>query len=513
MPKKIETKKVYPVKFREAEHLTGIRVRIAPSPTGAFHIGNARTALYDYLFAKKNKGKFILRIEDTDLERSEQRWTDQIVEELKWLGIQWDEGPDIGGEFEPYKQSQRLDIYEKYLKQLLDEKKAYYCFCTAEELEDKRQEQMSRGLAPKYDGKCANLSPEIVQKNLSEEKPSVIRFKIDSKKVKFTDLIRGDVEFDAALLGDIVIAKNLQNPLFHFAVVVDDFLMKISHVIRGEDHISNTPRQILIQEALGFDKVIYGHLPLLLNPDKSKLSKRKGDVALIDYHKQGYLPEALVNFLALLGWNPGTEKEVFSLSQLVKEFSIEKVQKSGAVFNIQRLDYLNGLYIRQKPIEKLTELCKPYLKEAGLLVQGQVSENALQKIVEVSKTRMKKLSDIVELSDFFFPDKLKYEKELLKWDKMQEEDVKGALLLCDKILSDLKEWDIKKIEEALLSGVGEFNKQKDYPENNKGYLLWPLRVALSGKKFSPGPFEIADILGKEKTLERIKDAVKKYAGS
>ena len=211
-----------------------------------------------------------------------------------------------------------------------------------------------------------------------------------------------------------------------------------------------------------------------------------------------------------MGWNPGTEKEVFTLAQLVKEFSIEKVQKAGAVFNIQRLDFLNGLYIREKPIEKLTELCKPYLKEAGLLVQGQVSEKKLQEIVEVSKTRMKKLSDIVELSDFFFPDKLNYEKEMLKWDNMQEKDIKEALLLCDKTLSELKNWEIKKIEEALLRGAGEFNKQKGYPENNKGYLLWPLRMALSGKQFSPSPFEIAGILGKEKTIERIIEAVKKY---
>ncbi len=489
--------------------IKNIRVRFAPSPTGPLHVGSARTALFNYLFAKQNKGKFVLRIEDTDKERSEQKWTDEILKELKWLGINWDEGPDIGGEFGPYKQSQRLDIYEKYLKKLLDENKAYYCFCAEEELEARRQEQMSRGLAPKYNGPCAHLSEEIVEKKLAEEKPSVIRFRVENKKVKFNDLIRGNVEFDTGLLGDIVIAKKLNNPLFHFAVVVDDFLMQISHVIRGEDHISNTPRQILIQEALDFDKIIYGHLPLLLNLDRSKLSKRKGDVALIDYHKQGYLPEALVNFLALLGWNPGTEKEIFSLSQLEKEFSMEKVQKAGAVFNIQRLDFINGFYIREKPIEKLAELCKPYLKEAGLLTQGQVSENKLEKIIEVSKTRMKKISDIVELSNFFFEDKLSYDKNLLKWSSMQDSDIRGALLLCDKILSELKDWEIKKIEELLLFGAGEFNKQKGYPEKNRGFLLWPLRVALSGRQFSPSPFEIADILGREKTLKKIKEAVER----
>ena len=494
MPKKLEIKKV--------------RVRIAPSPTGPVHIGTARTALFNYLFAKKNNGKFILRIEDTDKERSEQKWTDEIIEQLKWLEIKWDEGPDIGGEFEPYKQSQRLDIYKKYLEKLLDENKAYYCFCTEEELENKRQEQMSRGLAPKYDGACAHLSKEIIEKNLSEKKSSVIRFRVESKKVKFHDLIRDDVEFDAGLLGDVVIAKDLESPLYHFTVVVDDFLMQISHVIRGEDHISNTPRQILLQESLGFDQPIYAHLPLLLSTDRSKMSKRQGDVAISDYHNQGYLPEALINFIVLLGWNPGTEKEVFTLAQLIKEFSIEKVQKAGAIFNIQRLDFLNGLYIREKSIEKLTELCAPYLKEAGLLVQGQVSQNKLQEIVEVSKTRMKKLSDIVVLSDFFFQNKLIYDKELLRWQKMGESEIKNSLLFSEKVLFDIKKWDLEILEKELLSAAEKFNLEKGYPEKNKGYLLWPLRAALSGKQSSPNPFEIANILGREKALKRIQEAIK-----
>jgi len=485
-----------------------IRVRIAPSPTGPVHIGTARTALFNYLFAQKNKGKFILRIEDTDTKRSEQKWTDEIIEELKWLGLGWDEGPDIGGEFEPYKQSQRLDIYEKYLKQLLEENKAYYCFCTEEELESKRQEQISMGLAPKYDGKCSHFTSDIVQKNLSEGKSSVIRFRVQSKKIRFDDMIRGEVEFDTGLLGDIVIAKGLRTPLFHFAVVVDDALMQISHVIRGEDHIPNTPRQILLQESLGFDKITYGHLPLLLNTDKSKLSKRQGDVALSEYHKQGYLPEALINLMVLLGWNPGTDKEMFTLSQLIKEFSMDKVQKAGAVFNLQRLDFINGYYIREKPIEKLAQLCVPYLRDAGLLVQSQVSQTKLQEIVEVSKTRMKKLSDIVSLSDFFFQDKLSFEKGLLKWQKMTDTEVKESLIFSEKTLSDIKNWEKKTIEEELLSVSARFNKEKGYPENNKGFLLWPLRVALSGKSSSPSPFEIADILGKEETLKRIQHGVK-----
>lgn len=499
-----------------------IRVRFPPSPTGPLHIGSARTALFNYLFAKKNKGKLILRIEDTDKERSELKWVQEIIDGLKWLSIEWDEGPDIDGSFGPYKQSQRLAIYQKYLKKLLDEKKAYYCFCPEEELEAKRQEQMTRGKAPKYDGHCLKLSEEKVQKNLAEEKPSVIRFRIKNEKVKFEDLIRGKIEFDAGLLGDVVIAKDLNSPLYHFAVVVDDFEMKISHIIRGEEHISNTPRQILMQEALGFERPTYAHLPLILNTDKSKLSKRQGDVALRDYHLQGYLPEAIINFVVLLGWNPGTEKEIFSLSQLVKEFSIEKTQKAGAIFNVQRLDFLNGLYIREKSIEKLTELCLPYLIDAKLIEKKNneyiisetgegISVKTLEKIIQAYKARLKKLSEIIDLTDFFFKNRLDYKKDLLGWQKMGDSDIKDSLLASEKILSEINsataEWNLKSLEEVLLKSIEKFNLEKGYPIQNKGFMLWPLRVALSGKQASAGPFEIAEILGKEKTLKRIKEAI------
>ncbi len=482
-----------------------VRVRFAPSPTGPLHIGGVRTALFNYLFAKKNGGDFILRIEDTDKERSELKWVQEIIDELTWLGIDWDEGPDIGGKFGPYKQSQKLDAYKNYLEKLLQENKAYYCFCSQEELEAKRQDQMSRGLAPKYNGKCRNLPTETVEKNQREEKSSVIRFKVSEKRVKFQDLIRGNVEFDAGLLGDIVIAKNLDSPLYHFTVVVDDFEMNISHVIRGEEHLSNTPRQILLQEALSFNTPTYAHLPLLLNPDRSKLSKRHGDVALKDYHNQGYLPEALVNFMVLLGWNPGTEKEIFSLKELVKEFSMEKVQKGGAIFNIQRLDHINGLYIRQKPIESLTKLCLPYFAPG----HEKFPVKTLQKIIKAYQARLKKLSDVTELTDFFFKEKLEYDKNLLRWQKMGGGEVKESLEHSKKVLSKIAKWNLKAIEEKLLAEAENFNKEKNYLAKNRGYLLWPLRVALSGKKASASPFEIADILGKEKTLERIQSAIDK----
>jgi len=475
-----------------------IRVRFAPSPTGPLHIGGARTALFNYLFATQKKGSFILRIEDTDKERSDQKWTDEIISELVWLGLEWNEGPDVGGKFGPYKQSQRLDIYKKYLEILLQEKKAYYCFCSPDELEAKRQDQMSRGLAPKYDGTCRDLSDQIIQKNIKEGKKSVIRFKISQKKITFHDLIRGDVEFDTGLLGDIIIAKNMETPLFHFTVVVDDFLMQISHVIRGEDHISNTPRQMLIQEALGFYHPIYAHIPLFLNPDRAKMSKRQGDVALKDYHDKGYLPEALINFMVLLGWNPGTEKEIFTLQDLIKEFSLEKVQKSGAVFNIQRLDYLNGYYIREKSIGTLTKLCLPYLQEFNL---EQYSPKNIEKIIEAYKARLKKLSDLPQMVDFFFKETLTYEKKLLTWKDMGDSQVKESLEYSSKILSETKKFDKKSLEELLVKEAETFNSK------NRGYLLWPLRVALSGKEASASPFEIAEILGKEKTIQRIQQAI------
>ncbi|MBI2050117.1 MAG: glutamate--tRNA ligase [Candidatus Staskawiczbacteria bacterium] len=501
-----------------------IRVRIAPSPTGPLHIGTARSALFNYLFAQKSKGIFVLRVEDTDLERSDLKWTQDIIEGLKWLGIEWQEGPDIDGKYGPYKQSQRMDIYEKYLKKLLEEDKAYYCFCPEDELEAMRQEQMARGESPHYNGKCANLSKKESEKFLAERKSFVIRFKIKNKKVKFEDLIRGKVEFNTGLFGDIVIAKNLKAPfLYNFTVVVDDYEMQISHVIRGEDHISNTPKQILLQEALDFYRPAYAHLPLILAPDRTKLSKRHGAFSIAEYKEQGYLPEALINFMVHLGWNSGTEKEIFVLSSLIKEFSLERVQKSGAIFNIKKLDFINSFYIREKTAEKLTELCLSYLISARLIkersgvyeileTKEEVLLATLQKIIKAYRLRLKKLSEIAELTSFFFKGKLDYEKELLRWQQMSDLDIRDSLLASEKSLSQInpsvEEWNLDNLEEKLIKKAIDFSLVKDYPQKDRGYLLWPLRVALSGKPASASPFEIAEILGREKTIKRIKEAIK-----
>ncbi|MBM3251087.1 MAG: glutamate--tRNA ligase [Candidatus Nealsonbacteria bacterium] len=500
-----------------------MRTRFAPSPTGFFHVGSARAALFNYLFAKKYQGSFILRIEDTDVERSKPEFEQDIVDCLKWLGIEWDEF---------YRQSERKDIYKHYLEKLIEIGRAYYCFCSEEELEAKRQESMSRGLPTRYNGKCACLSREEIKKNLAQGKKSVIRFKIPSKKSKFNDLVRGEIEFDTGLIGDVSIARDINNPLYNLAVVVDDFEMKISHVIRGEDLLPNTPVQTLLQGALNFPQPEYAHLPLILGPDRSKLSKRQGAVALNEYKKDGYLPETLINFLAFLGWNPGNEREIYSLNSLIKDFSIKKVQKGGAIFNIKRLDYLNGFYIRQKSLEKLTGLCLPFLIQEGLIepifkeskyppayggsdiswdyriveTKKEISFTCLKKIIQIYQERLKKLSEIGELTDFFFREKLSYEKNLLSWKNMTNEEIKNSLTDLIKILSEIKkdsDWEKEKLENILMS---EAEKAGD-----RGYFFWPFRVALSGKKASAGPFEIAEILGKEETLKRLKDALFKVS--
>ncbi|MFH1820390.1 MAG: glutamate--tRNA ligase [Candidatus Nealsonbacteria bacterium] len=460
-----------------------IRVRMAPSPTGHLHVGTARAALFNYLFAKHEGGEFILRIEDTDLERSDPKFEKDIIENLKWLGIEWDEF---------YRQSERTETYTNYLDRLLQENKLYRCFCTQEELEDERQEELSRGASPKYNGKCRALTEKQIKENLAQGKPSILRFKTPEKKIVFHDLIRSKIEFDTTLIGDFAIAKDLATPLYNFAVVVDDFEMQISHVIRGEDHIPNTPKQILIQEALNFPQPKYAHLPLILGPDKSKLSKRHAATSVADYRKMGYMPEAMVNFMAFLGWNPGTEREIFTLPSLVKEFSLDKVQKSGAVFNIKKLDSLNGFYLRQKTIDKLADLCQLYLP--------QTPKNNLKKIVALYHERLKNLSEITALTDYFFRDKLDYKKSLLNWKDMTQVEINQSLDTAQEMLSKISKasWTKDNLEKLLLAEAGRMG--------DRGRLLWPLRAALTGQQASAGPIDVAFVLGKEKTLQRIKEA-------
>ena len=484
------------------------RVRIAPSPTGKLHIGVARVALFNYLFAKQRKGTFILRIEDTDTERSKKEYEKSITDGFKWLKLEPKEMPGKGN-YGPYRQSERKNIYTKYLKRLLEENKAYYCFCPKEELEIEKEKQIKEGKTPCYSGKCSKLTEEEVDKYLEEGRPSTIRFKNLSNITKFKDLIRGEIEFNTSLMGDFIIAKNISEVLYNFACVVDDYEMKISHVIRGEDHIANTPRQILLQEALGFYHPQYGHLPLILGSDKKKMSKRHGATSILEYESEGYLPGALVNFMAFLGWNPGTEQEIYSIEKLIKDFDIAKIQKSGAIFNIQKLESINSFYIRQKSIEELTDLCIPYLIKDNLIDQENINKEKIQKIISLYQKRLKKLSEISEFVDFFFKD-FKYKKELLKWKEMTNEKVKSSLNKSKEVLLKIKkgEFNKKNLTEILLKEAKDFGEEIKR-EGDRGCLLWPLRIALTGKENSAGPFEIINVLGKEETIKIINKALNK----
>jgi len=525
-------------RVKKQKEIKQIRVRNAPSPTGFLHLGSARNALFNFLFARKNGGKFILRIEDTDLERSKDVFDKDIIAQLKWLGIEWDEGPieenksEYKGEFGPYRQSQRKEIYKKHIKKLLEEGKAYYCFCSQEDLETQRQYFMSIGQSPRYSGKCRDLSKETVKKYLAEKKSYIIRLKMPAKKIAFDDLIRGKIEVDLGLIGDMTIAKDEENPLYNLAATIDDYEMKFSHIIRGEDHISNTPKQIALQEALGFPSPQYAHLALVLGPDRSKLSKRHGAVSVAEYRKQGFLPEALINAIAFLGWNPGTDREVYPLPGLIKDFSLEGCQKGGAIFNIQRLEWLNGFYLRQKTAEKITELCLPFLVEAGLIekiknkfsetkelnhsnglklfetekfiikeTEETVSFDWIKKIVVIYQERLKKLSEIVEFTDFFFKE-IEVKKDLLRWKEMTDQELKEMISQLELIFSEIKENNFSK--ENLEAKIMPLAKE----HKDRGRMLWPLRAALSGKRASAGPFEIAEILGKKTVLKRLSQAKK-----
>ena len=476
-----------------------VRVRMAPSPTGPLHIGGVRTALFNWLFARKNNGIFIVRIEDTDKERSKKEYEDSILEGFNWLGLDWDEGPDISnpkkylGSFAPYRQRERVETHKKYLQKLLDDGNAYYCYCSKEDLEIEKQDMASRGLPPKYSGHCRNL------KTPPEGKvPQVIRFKVpNNTKVEFKDMIRGNISFDADLFGDFIIAKDLNNPLYNFAVVVDDAEMEITHVIRGEDHISNTPKQILMQRALGFKEPIYAHIPLILNPDKSKMSKRFNDVAFSNYIKKGYLPDALFNFIAFLGWHPKGNDEILNREEIIKQFDIFKVQKAGAVFNLEKLDWLNKEYMKKMSDIEIAKKARKFFEEEKI----NCDDDRLIKLISLLRSRATTLKDFVELGSFFFnlPD---YDSTLLMWEDAKKKD---TLDILQEALTELKSIpDDSFNKDNILSKFEKMTEMK-----KKGEVFWPLRVAVSGMISSPDPVLIMEALSKDESLKRIEIAIKK----
>lgn len=400
--------------------MANVRTRYPPSPTGPLHIGGARTALFNYLFAKQAGGSFVLRIEDTDRERSRREYEADICESLAWLGVEADEGPESGGEYGPYRQSERTASYTPYLERLLTEGNAFTCFHTAAELEAEKRELIAAKQNPVHRCEHREASAAEREKLHTAKRESIIRFKTPpGRTIRFRDLIRGEIATESDLLGDFSIAKDTHTPLYNFAVAIDDAEMQISHVIRGEDHISNTPKQILIQEALGLPLPAYAHVPLILAPDRSKLSKRHGATSVLELRDAGYLPEALVNFIALLGWNPGGERELFSMDELIAHFDLAKVQKSGAVFNITKLEWLNGEYIRKKTPCELLTLAKPHL-ERRISTLAQFGDDYAEQVVALEQPRLKKLSDIGEEVAYFFraPD---YDTGMLRWKAMSDE--------------------------------------------------------------------------------------------
>lgn len=452
-----------------------------------------------------------MRIEDTDRERFVEGGTENILRSLYWAGIVPDEGVIMNkrgeikqqGKAGPYIQSQRLTIYKKYIDRLIEKDAAYYCFCSKERLEELRKTQEKNKIAPGYDGHCRDLSAEEAGESLKQGKKAVVRMKVPKNDtIKFTDLIRGEVNFESNLIDDQVLLKSDGFPTYHFAVVVDDHLMGITHVIRGEEWLPSTPKHILLYQMFGWEAPEFAHLPLLVNESKQKLSKRHGDVAVEDFKEKGYLPAALVNFVAFLGWNPGTEREIFSLKELAREFSLERVGKSAAVFNLEKLDWLGGQYIKKMKAKELAKLVWPILRAAGLATA--IDNDKLMALVKMSQERMVKLSDIVELSGFVFAESLEYEPDLLVWKKSDKPAARENLAALRDFLArvDEKQWQEKKLEEKIKSWIAANNY-------SVGEILWPMRVALSGQKNSPGPFEIAAVLGKEESGERIAAAVGK----
>lgn len=477
-----------------------IRIRFAPSPTGFLHIGNFRVALFDYLIAKSLNGDLILRIEDTDSKREVEGAADKLIKVLNDFNIKFDEGPHVGGPFAPYTQSERVDIYKKYSDQLLKEGKVYRCFCTEDRLTEMRADQEARKLPPRYDRLCRDLSEAESDKRAADGESFVIRQKMPLEgKITVHDELRGDITFDATDLDDQVLIKSNGIPTYQFANVIDDHTMEISHVTRGDEWLSSYPKNILLYQALNWTAPKFIHFPLILNKEGGKLSKRKGDVFVEDYLAKGYLPEAIINFCALLGWHPKGDNEILSLDELVKEFFVSGIGISPAVFDIEKLNYYNGYYIRLKKPEEIALLCEPFLKAAEYNLTGC----HLDRIIAISSDRLKTLQDITEVAAFFFKD-LNYSSDLLLWKTLTLEDAKKNLQELITVLEKVseEEWSKENLEEEVFMYLKSNDKKN-------GDYLWPWRVAVTGEKNSPSPFEVSWALGKEKTLSRIKEALEK----
>lgn len=484
--------------------MENFRLRFAPSPTGPLHIGGARSALFNYLLAKKNKGTFIVRMEDTDLERSSKASEENIKNSLKWLGMDWDEGIDKGGDHGPYRQMERLDIYQAAIDKLLAEGKAYYCFCSEEELAAEKEAQQAKGENPHYSGKCRHLTPEQQEELRAKGIKPVIRFRVpEGEEVVIHDLVRGDVTFETNGIGDFIIVKSDGIPVYNFAVVLDDVTMGITHVIRGEEHLSNTPRQAVIYQALGYEMPKFAHISLILGRDDegnlTKMSKRHGSTSVIAYEQQGFLPEAIVNFLALLGWAPQGEEELFTMDELIKQFSLDRVSKSPAVFDLEKLKWINGMYIRKASAERLLEYGLPFLKKAGL-VKRNPKVNELIWAMMIIDALKNYISCFSELPDII----KKYQRKAF-----YDESVQGEIKENKEIIIAVMEAMRDKLEgvETMNSDIYKRLLKEIQEETGiKGRNLFhSIRLAKTGEDQGPDLDKLAVIMGRDLMLERTKE--------
>ncbi|WP_048601086.1 glutamate--tRNA ligase [Rubeoparvulum massiliense] len=486
--------------------MSKIRVRYAPSPTGHLHIGGARTALFNYLFARHHGGEFIIRIEDTDMKRNVEGGDMNQLQYLKWLGLDWDESVDIGGEYGPYRCSERLPIYQEYVQRLIESGHAYYCYCNEEELEEEREQQRAKGEMPRYSGRCSHLTDEERKQFEAEGRKPSVRFRVPAGvQLEFDDLIRGHVKFDSDGIGDFVILKKDGMPTYNFNVVVDDALMKITHVFRGEEHLSNTPKQLLIYDALGFPRPQFGHVSLILNEQRKKLSKRDESIIqfIEQYKEMGYLPEAILNFIALLGWSPEGEEEIFSLDELVQLFDVTRLSNHPAIFDKTKMQWMNNVYMKKAELDQVVEISLPHLIQAERLPEKMTAEQQewAHQLIDLYQEQMSYGAEIVELSELFFTDAIEYgeeAKEILK-----EEQVPEVLAKFAEKLKELEAYEPANIKQAIKA----VQKETGYKGKK---LFMPIRVACTGFTHGPDLDASLYLLGKEKVLARLQQLLNNY---
>jgi len=474
------------------------RVRFAPSPTGYLHVGGARTALFNWLFARRQGGTFVLRIEDTDVERSSAEMVEGILDGLRWLGLDWDEGPKVGGPYGPYFQSERLPKHVALAERLVAIGAAYYCYCTPDEIKAKREAAEAAGGAWMYDRTCSRLTSEQIAERCAAKLPRAIRFRIPDGPMRFDDLVHGPIEFDASNIEDFVILRSDGNPTYHLSVVSDDVEMAITHVVRGDDHISNTPKQIYLYQAIGAPVPRFAHVPLILGPDKKRLSKRHGATSVMEYARQGYLPEAMVNFLALLGWSPRTNQELFTKDELAASFDLAGTSGGNAVFNPEKLDWFNQQHIARLAPDEIARRVRPWFEQAGIWSNDLLGDRHAWffAVLELLVPRVKKMGEFVEAGRFFFTDEIDYDDSAVK-KYLADPAVPAHMAALDAAFAALPSFDPSSIEAAL-------RQVADARGVKAATLIHAVRVAVTGRSISPGLFEVLALVGRERTRARLR---------